>query len=584
MAGDKSQELLARASEDFEAGRLDGARWTLQRLLTKDPRNADAIHLLALMAAREGNVQQSVDLFRKAIGIMPNVARHRYNFAVLLMSVGQSQAAIAEYRTTIQLDPTFASAHNNLGNALRAQGKLTEARDHFGEAIRYSPQHASAHSNLGTVLADLGELDQGVSEFRAAIAANPEFFRAHSNLLLNLTAYEKCDAETLFREHQSWGRQHADPIAASIAPAPSGPAKERLRIGYVSSDFRMHSVAFFIDPILAAHDRRKFEVTCYSSVRTPDAMTGLLRGRVERWRDISSLSDEQAAAMIREDRIDILVDLGGHTSDSRLLLFARKPAPIQVEYLGYPGTSGMRQMDYLITDARVAPLESDRFYPERVIRLPRTFFCYGPPDRVPDIDPLPAIANGQVRFGVFTNPIKIRPVMIENWAKILQGVPSARLTIQTQSLRDDAHRQDLLTRFVALGIEESRIDLQGSTDFREYLSTLRSTDIGLDTFPFNGHTTTCHALFVGVPTVTQAGQMHASRMGLSICESIQLGDLVATSADEYVMKAIALANDPARLSELRAGLRQRLIDAGMMDRARFTRELETVYQDLSRRP
>lgn len=581
MAAEKIQELLARASEDFEAGRLDEARWTLQRLQTKDPRNADAMHLLALIEVREGHLQQAIALFQQAIAVAPNVSRHHYNFAILLMSVGQTQPAIAEYRTTIQLEPSFASAHNNLGNALRGQGKLTEARHHFAEAIRHHPEHTNAHSNLGTVLADLGQLDQAVNEFRAALTINPNYFQAHSNLLLNLTAHERCDPQTLFHEHQSWGRQHADPIATNSAPASSRSRTDRLRIGYVSSDFRAHSVAFFIDPILAAHDRAKFEVTCYSNVRNPDAMTALLRSRVEHWRDIVQLSDEQAAAMIREDRIDVLIDLGGHTQDSRLLLFARKPAPIQVEYLGYPGTSGMRQMDYLITDARVAPPpESDGFYTERVIRLPRSFFCYGPPDKVPDIDALPALANGHVRFGVFTNPIKIQPVMLENWAKILQGVPNSRLVIQTQSLRDPAHRQEMLARFTSLGIDESRVDLQGSTDFREYLSTLRSTDIGLDTFPFNGHTTTCHALYVGVPTITQAGQTHASRMGLSICESIQLGDLVASSADEYVMKAIALASDRARLSELRAGLRQRLVDFGMLDRDRFTRQFESVLADL----
>lgn len=582
MAAEKTQELLARASQDFEAGRIDGARWTLQRLLSKDPRNADAIHLLALIAAREGNLQQAADLFQKAIALAPTVARHHYNFAVLLASAGQSQAAIAEYQTTLQLEPSLVSAHNNLGNALRAQGKLTEARHHLSEAIRYSPQHASAHSNLGTTLADLGLMEEAVREFRAALSANPQYFQAHSNLLLNLTAYEKYDAEMLFREHRYWGQQHADRIAASAQANSSHVPNDRIRIGYVSSDFRAHSVAFFINPILGAHDRSKFEVTCYSSVRAPDAMTAVLKSRAEHWRDISQLSDEQAAAIIRQDRIDILVDLGGHTAESRLPLFARRPAPIQVEYLGYPGTSGMRQVDYLITDARVAPPESDRFYTERVIRLPRTFFCYGPPDQVPEVDEPPATRNGHVRFGVFTNPIKIRPVMMESWAKILHAVPNSRLVIQTQSLRDEGHRRDLSARLAALGVNESRIDLQGWTDFREYLSTLRSVDIGLDTFPFNGHTTTCHALFVGVPTITQTGQTHASRMGLSICESLGLGELVAMSADEYVRKATALANDLSRLRELRAGMRHRLINSGMLDRDRFTHELESAYDAMTR--
>ncbi|CAN5642558.1 tetratricopeptide repeat protein [soil metagenome] len=582
MAADKIHELIARASGDLNAGRIDGARWALQRLLAKDPRNADGLHLSALICARERNFPQAVELFRRAIASAPDVSRHHYNFAVLLMSIGQPDLAVAEYLRTIEIEPAHVSAHNNLGNALRAQGRLTEARHHLSEAIRLDPQHAAAHSNLATVLADLQKLEDSVAESRAALSIDPQYWQAHSNLLLNLTAFEQFDAESLFREHEQWGRQHADRIAATIAPPPPrGRASgERVRIGYVSADFRAHSVAFFIDPVLAAHDRSKFEVTCYSSVQKPDAMTHVLSKRPEHWRDISQLSDEHAAAMIREDRIDILIDLGGHTAQSRLFLFARRPAPIQIEYLGYPGTSGMRQMDYLITDARVAPPESERFYSERIIRLPRTFFCYGPPDIAPQVDPPPAVRNGHVRFGVFTNPIKIRPPMMQNWAKILREVPNSRLVIQSQSLQDEAHRRELHAALVNLGIDDSRIELQGWADFREYLLLLQSVDVALDTFPFNGHTTTCHALWMGVPAITLAGQTHASRMGLSICESIGLAELVASSADDYVARAVALANDPNRLAELRAGMRQRLIDAGMIDRQRFTRELEAAYESL----
>jgi predicted O-linked N-acetylglucosamine transferase (SPINDLY family) len=400
--------------------------------------------------------------------------------------------------------------------------------------LSINPTYALSLNNLGLVLLELGRIDDALAQLNKALAANRSFVTAHSNILLAMNSHEGFDRQALFDAHRGFARQQADPLTGPRPALRQRQSGDRIRVGYLSADFRSHSVSFFIDKILANHERASFEISCYSSVARPDAMTQRLAKFAEHWTDIAQLSDDQAAQRIRGDNLDILVELGGHTDSSRLLIAARRPAPVQVSYLGYPNTTGLEQIDYLVTDETLAPVGSDVFYSEKVIRLPRTFFCYFGPEFGLPVSPPPAGKNGYVTFAVLTNWMKVRPMMMELWARILAAVPNSRLLLKAKSLHDANLTNQIREFFSAAGIDPQRILTQSWTQFPEYLRGMSEIDIGLDTFPFNGHTTTCHQLWMGVPLVTLAGQTQASRMGQSILASLDLADLVANTPEQYL--------------------------------------------------
>jgi predicted O-linked N-acetylglucosamine transferase (SPINDLY family) len=496
---------------------------------------------------------------------------------------------LAEYRQALALKPDFAEAYMSLGTALQAQGKLTEAISAHRQALVLKPDYVDAQNELGGTLLNFGNLPEAIATFRRALALNPDAVGAHSNLLFCLHYEADIDLDALFAEHQRWGEQHAQPLAASIRAHTNVPDPERaLRVGYVSPDFRQHSVAFFMEPVLRAHDHKALEVICYANVKRADVdgVTERLKGLGHGWCDIANMRDEDVAERIRADGVDILVDLTGHTDRNRLMVFARKPAPVQVTYLGYPDTIGLSAMDYRLTDAWADPPgQTERFHTEELLRLPGGFLRYRPTPDSPDVGDLPARATGHITFGSFNNAAKINARVIALWSMILQAVPSARLIMKAPHLAvfggSRGHFQAL---FEQHGVAPERVEMIGRVpSSTAHLELYNRIDIGLDPFPYNGTTTTCEALWMGVPVIVLAGKTHAGRVGVSLLSNVGLPELIADTPEAYVERAVSLARDLDRLETLRRSLRRKMEQAPLTDATGFTRQLETAYREMWKR-
>jgi predicted O-linked N-acetylglucosamine transferase (SPINDLY family) len=404
----------------------------------------------------------------------------------------------------------------------------------------------------------------------------------HSNYLLTRHYIYCSNPEENLDAHLEWVERHV--VRKEVfrrqedhVPDPN----KKLRVGYVSPDFRTHSVAYFLDPLFQNHDTNVFDVYCYSDVSVPDVTTRRLRNNVKIWRDTSSLGSSELVRLIRGDGIDLLVDLSGHTAGNRLMAFAEKPAPVQVTWLGYPDTTGLDVMDYRITDLYADPVGSEKYYSEHLVRLEGCFLCYEPPGEAPAVVVNPAAASRSLTFGSFNNRAKINCDVIKLWADILRKLPHARLLIKNPGLTDKAVCADLRGQFIRRGIEAERVVLKGvSATTVEHLEEYHNIDIALDTFPYNGTTTTCEALWMGVPVLTLSGGCHAGRVGRSLLSAVGLDDWVAETEKEYVDHAVAYANSPDALVRLRASMRQRMADSVLCDGKIFTAKLESVYRSM----
>ena len=455
----------------------------------------------------------------------------------------------------------------------------------FRRALTIDPNYAVAHNNLGNLLKDDGKLDEAVACYRSALAINPDLASTHSNLLLSMHYGAAFTPEEIFAESRDWDAAHATPRAERIRPLQNTPDPERrLRIGYVSPDFRAHSVSFFVEPLLASHDRGTVEVFCYAEVPCPDEITERLQVLADGWRSTVGLTDADLAQRIREDRIDILIDLAGHTAGNRLLAFAERPAPVQVTWLGYGATTGMTEMDYRLTDAVVDPVEeAGKFYSETLARLPHAFLCYAPPTEAPEVAPLPALSNGQITFGSFNNPSKTGPETVGVWAQVLHEVPGSRLLMKSNQLRDESLCEIFREQFAAHGIAGARIEFMPKIPaLSDHLAAYGRVDIALDPFPYNGATTSLEAAWMGVPMIALRGDRFVSRMSASILTQLDLTDLLADTAEDYVERAAALARDTEHLADLRRQLRPRMRASPLCDAQTFVRDLEAAYRDMWR--
>lgn len=626
-----ASEVFATAVAHHRAGRLAEAVELYRRLLTIDPQHATVLlHLgLALRGLRQPD--EALDALRRAIAADPKIAEAHHqagnilkslgrhaealpalreaarlapmqaaiwlNLGVTCLELGARDDAIAAFEHARSLEPGRPETHNILGHALAAAGRGAEARAALGEALRLRPGYAAALSNLGRLAKSEGLLDEAVAHYRAALASAPEP-GTHSNLLFALNFVAEADPAEVFAEHLRWQAVHAAPLArahtlggatpslrpdaAAAARAPHLhplPTDRRLRIGYVSPDFCHHAVAYFIEPVLAAHDRRRCEIFCYANVRSPDRFTARLRGLAEHWRDIALLDDEAAAALIRRDGLDLLIDLAGHTAHHRLLVFARRPAPVQATWIGYPNTTGLDAIDYRLTDAVSDPAgETERFHSEKLVRLPATFSVYRPDDHAPPVNALPATTPGAVTFGCFNNFAKATPRVLALWARLLGALPASRLLLKSRGLGDAAVAARIRETFAAAGLAPERISLDGrELSVPDHLTLYHGVDIALDPFPYNGTTTTCEALWMGVPVVTLAGRVHAARVGASLLTHTGLADWIAHDEDDYIRVAAAAAQDLPRLAELRRTLRERIRLSPLCDAAAFTRGLEDAF-------
>jgi predicted O-linked N-acetylglucosamine transferase (SPINDLY family) len=556
-------------------GKLDEAIECFELAQKQLPDSAEVcVNLGSALVARR-KLDAAVEQYERALRINPDFAIAHNNLGHALHERRQLDEAIQHYQRAIVLEPRFGLARTNLGNAYLQQGRLDEAIDSYRQVLRIDPAYAEGYNNLGLALGLQGKLDEAIDSYHDALRLKADYPAAHSNMLLCLN-YLGSDAGVCFAEHRRWAQLHAEQLGQSI-PAHSNdldPSRP-LRIGYVSGDFRMHPVAFAIEPVLAAHDRNRVEVFCYAQVESPDDTTRRLNGIADNWRSLVGIPDGEAADMIRRDQIDILVDLAGHTSNNRLLVFARKPAPIQVTHFGYPNTTGLKTIDYRITDAHADPPGwTEAYHTEQLVRLPEIAWCYGPTES-PDVNRLPALDTGYVTFGSLNNLAKVTSEVLGVWARVLHAVKNSRLLLLGGAGADADRR--VLEHLQRCGIGRNRVTLVGRRSRFDYLKLHNEIDVGLDPFPYNGGVTTCDALWMGVPVVSLAGVNYVSRQGVSLLSNLGMTEYIADSVDAYVAAAARAASDLNRLSQCRAGLRQRMRASPIVDAAGFTRHLEDAY-------
>ena len=563
----------------LEQGSLTEAVASFQQARTLMPDYAEIPYNLGIALWRQGRLDEAAASYRQAVHLKPDHARAYNNLGVALKEQGKLAEAAARLQHALHLRPDDVEAHNNLGLTWQAQGKLDEAQASLQEALRLKPDWSEAHLNAGNISKDLGRLDEAIAAYRAGLALNPDHTRLHDNLVYTLVFHPAYDATAILEECCRWNQQHAESLARSIQSHTNFPdPARRLRIGYVSPDFRDHSESFFTSPLLANHDHRQVEIFCYADILRADAVTERLRGHADVWRSTVGLSDQQAAELIRDDRIDILVDLTMHMANNRLLVFARKPAPVQVTWLAYPGTTGLATMDYRLTDPFLDPPGLfDAVYTEESIRLPETFGCYDPLTDEPQVNALPALHTGAITFGCLNNFCKINDGVLALFARVLQGVPASRLLLRAPHGRA---RDQILAALKGHGVAGARV---GFTDLQPRLAYLRlyhQLDLALDPLPYNGITTSLDAFWMGVPTLTLVGKTAVGRAGWSQLCNLGLQELAAETPEEFVVLARRWASDLPRLEELRRTLRQQMQKSPLMDGPRFARHMEQAYRQM----
>jgi predicted O-linked N-acetylglucosamine transferase (SPINDLY family) len=569
-----------------EQGRLDDAAASYAAALACNASFIPALFNSGNVASKRGRWSEALEWFDRALRLNDDHPQSHLGRASVLRELGRPREAVEAVKRAIVLKPDYAEAHDLFGEILLKRGMITAAIDSFQNSLRADKELPTTWFHLGNARLTRGDVLEASDCYHNAVQLTTRSDNAHyaySNFLLSLN-YLAIDPGEVFRAHCDWATHYAfdgghKPHANSPDPA------RRLRVGYVSGDFIDHPVAIFIKSVFQSHDRNTIEVIGFSNTAKPDETTKLLRYLTDGWHEISRLDDAKASDLVRSEGIDILVDLSGHTGGNRLGLFARRSAPVQVTYLGYPNTTGLRRaMDYRITDPVADPPGlTDTWYTEKLVRLPRTFLCYAPPPTTPTVAAAPVERNGYVTFGSVSNLAKISPETLDGWAAILHELPDTRMVLKRGGLRDEATRNDMLRKFSSRGVAPERIELLGAGQARDdHFSHYAQLDIVLDTFPYSGTTTTCESLLMGVPIVTRYGLTHVSRVGLSLLTSVGLEELAGGNHDEFVARAVSLARARERMRSVRATLRDRFLQSTVCDKREFVRDIEEAYRQMWR--
>jgi predicted O-linked N-acetylglucosamine transferase (SPINDLY family) len=598
----------------LEAGHVAEASDICQRILAVLPTFGPALEILARIAFQSGSAEEAVSLMRRAADANPDVWGFRSNLGIILaeigrpeeakdaleraialepasvpalinlsnvnMSLGRSRDAVEGYRRALQLQPANATALHNLGNALNSFGDLDGAIAHSLALLAQQPREASANLNLGRAYKEAGRLDDAIALYRAADAATPDH-RILSDLLFTLHFHPAYGPRELLAEHQKWNDRYAVPLRGLRAPHANDPAPDRpLRIGYIAYDLGDNPLGRFLLPLLSNHDPHQFHVFCYCDIRRSDNLGSEFARQSFPWRVIRNNSEDQIARMIRQDRIDILVDVSMHTHGNHLLALSQKPAPIQISYLAYCSTTGVETIDYRLSDPRLDPPGSDdSVYTEKTLRLPKTYWCYPLPPAAPEIGPTPSLSAGHITFGCLNDFAKVTPPVLDLWARLLNAVPASRLILHC---KQGAHRKSVFDGFASAGVDPARIELVSHVATKTYFDGYNRIDVALDPFPWAGGTTTCDALWMGVPVVTLTGPTAVSRGGSSILTNANLPDCITPTPDAYLQSAAALAHDANRLSALRATLRNTMQLSPLMNAPQFARDAESLYRQVWR--
>jgi protein O-GlcNAc transferase len=564
-----------------QTGRVIDSLTPMQKSVQLVPQDAEAHNNLGAALLELGRLEEAEVSLRQAIVFKPDYAEAHYNWGAALIKLGRLEEAEVSLRQAIVFKPDYAEAHCNWGAALIELGRLEEAEVRLRQAIVYKPDYAEAYCNWGNTLVRLGRLEEALARYDEAIELQVDYSLAYSNKNLCLNYSSNWSSQFIYHQHLEFEKQFGGlrvrvPLMARVKKS-SG---ERLRIGYVSGDFRSHSVAYFFEPLLQHHNANVVETFCYYNHRIVDDVTNRLMAVSEHWRSIVDNSHSNTVDRIIADKIDILVDLSGHTADNSLLVFVQKPAPILVTWLGSSNTTGLSAIDYRFTDVIADPVgETDQFHSEVLFRLPNGFHCYrGNETALVNVE-LPHNNRGHITFGSFNNISKLTPEIIKVWSKILNAVPQSQLLLKNSMVTQNISHYAQL--FKQEGISEDRIEYYGRLPSNhEHLELYGAIDIGLDPFPYNGVTTTCEALWMGVPVISLAGDRHAGRVGASILTNVGLTDFIAQDIDGYIQLAVEMAANPTYLQEIRRGLRKRMLDSPLCDARSFASDIEKAYQDM----
>jgi protein O-GlcNAc transferase len=548
---------------------------TLRAVLDREPRNPDAAFNLGNALRGLGRTPEAAACFRLAADSRPGYADALNNLGNAYKELGDFASAMSAFEEALRARPDHVAAINNAGCLLRTLGRSEDAEEMLRRGLAIDPRHPALHDNLGNVLKDAGDLDEAIACFRQSLDIDPSNPVTHGNLAYAL-CFQSTRPEPVRAECERWSARFAAPVRR-LAEDTTGDRSpdRRLNVGYVSADFRDHCQTLFTLPLLSRHDHSRFRIVCYSGVERPDAYTERISAHADTWREVRALDDDALSRVIRDDGIDVLVDLTMHMSNGRPLVFARKPAPVQIAWLAYPGTTGMDAIDYRLSDPRLDPEGFDDHYTERTLRLPDSFWCYDPLTDPLPVGALPVIERGHLTLGCLNNPCKLTDRTLELWSGVMRALPTAGLLLMVPEGR---HRRRLTERLAARGVDPHRVDFVSFRPRADYLRTYARIDFALDTFPYNGHTTSLDALWMGVPTVTRVGETCVGRGGLSQLHQLGLSELAAHSDDEFVDIAAALAADLPRLVALRDSLRARLESSALMDGARFARHIENAYR------
>ena len=575
--------LLVELKQHDEAARV------AQRGLQLDSRHSDLWNNLGSAQYRGGLQREAERSFRKAIEANANNVDALHNLARLQIDQRQFDAATQLLEQAVQLKPDAESIAKTLAALYRQQGKADQATAVAQRAMQLRKVETSRHLDTGVQLLHHGEPAAAASAFQRVLQLDPQHAIAHSNYLFAQLYLPENTPERLLEMHREFDRRHVQPLASKIsgealraAPAFARHASRSLtrplRIGFVSGDLRAHPVGYLTLPLLKDLDRREVFTACYSNRTSTDDTQAALRQHADLWRDVLSLSDEAVTEQIRRDEIDILIDRSGHTSENRLLVFARRAAPVQVAWLAYPATTGVSTIDFLMSDRGTIPPEHEAHFSERIIYLPENAICFALPESLPLVTPPPALGRTSLTFGSFNNPSKLHRGVVRLWSDILEQLPLSRLVLKYRGLEEPGTQQRLAEWFAECGVSRRRLEFQGETPLEDMLAEYGRIDIALDTFPFCGGMTTLFALAMGVPVVTLPGSTMSSRQSLAILESLGLGELAASSAANFVERTVALALNPIHISDLRQNLRPRLLASPLCDAPRFAANFTTALQ------
>lgn len=570
----------------LKKGKLQEALQSYQKSININPQHIDALLSIGRICRDQGATFRNNGMYEVAFHhfsmvskIGPNEEAYS-NMGYIYFQTGRYREAIGISKECIKHFPRFARAYDNVAVCYDFLGEFEEAYYYSQKAVDLNPNSANIYANMATTLKNLGRLEESIAALKKSLELEPNKPWVFSNLILTMLYAASVTPEELAKTSREFGERIANPLIRKRPFSNDRTPDRKLRIGYVSADFRNHAVNYFLSPIYL-HDKENFELYAYSKVEVEDQVTAKLKNNFDHWRDIKHIGDDAAADLIEKDKIDILVDLAGHTANNGLMIFARKPAPIQVTWLGYTATTGMKAMDYRITDVYAEPAGlTEHLNTETLWRLPNIFCAYTPHDNSPDvIDHPPFEDNGYITFGCFNNFTKVTDPVIETWAKIMEQVPNSRLMLEIAGIQSDKIRKEIEDRLAKYGLPMERVILEPRRPENQY-KLYNKIDIALDPFPTVGGTTSMDTIWMGVPFVTLAGGHFGSRMGVSILTNVGLSDLIAQNVDEYISIATSLALNLDKLHGIRSGLREKMTTSPLMDQKRFAQNMETAYREM----